>query len=57
LEYSEQEVALGRSRLRHAPRQFHLQESQRKIFIPMAFFNLRVSLSFQFGPASFMILY
>jgi hypothetical protein len=43
-------VALGRSGRLQALRQFHLQLSQRKIFIPKAFLILTLTLYAQLGP-------
>jgi hypothetical protein len=49
-------VALGRAGLRQAPRQFHLQLSQRIIFIPSHFFTPRMNPSFQPEPDADFIL-
>ncbi len=55
LEYSSHQVALGRSGRRQALRQFHLQLSHRKIFLPMAFLILRLILCLNGGFSGFIL--
>ena len=53
--YSLHQVALGRSGLRQAPRQSHLQLSQRKTCIPSALLRRTTSLSLNPGPPAAVI--
>lgn len=54
--YSGHQVAWGRSGLRQALRQFHLQLSQSRTFIPSHFLRLSLNLPNHPGPVLALIL-